>query len=451
MTRQLHTFAVDNPTKWKEKLLLWTQRFRAVCVLDNHNYQYPGPFESSFEYLVGAESVRDFISNEGNTIGRLEAAFEENPDWWLGGFSYDLKNELEDLRSDNADKLDFPKARFFVPKYLWLLKNDCLELHVREIDSVDSSALFNELCAIEIPTIDVEKKEVQPNIKWHTRINKESYLQKYETIQEHIRRGDIYEMNFCREYYVEEVDLNPYVLYAELQNRTKAPFSAFWRWNHEYVLSASPERYMAKKGNSLISQPIKGTASRSEDTEKDKMLAKALHESKKERGENVMIVDLVRNDFSRVAAKNSVEVSELFGVYSFPTVHQMISTVRCTLSEKSSWAKAIEATFPMGSMTGAPKISAMNIIESVEESARGWYSGALGYLHPSDKEGEGHGADFDFNVIIRSLIYRSDIGYLSAQVGGAITVLSDGEEEWNETELKAKALLAAANAAMRSV
>ena len=164
-----------------------------------------------------------------------------------------------------------------------------------------------------------------------------------------------------------------------------------------------------------------------------------------------MIVDLVRNDLSKVASKNSVEVSELFGVYSFPTVHQLISTVQCTLNENNSWAQAIEATFPMGSMTGAPKISSMNIIESVEESARGWYSGALGYLHPSDKEGEGHGADFDFNVIIRSLIYRSDIGYLSAQVGGAITVLSDGEEEWNETELKAKALLAAANAAMRSI
>ncbi len=451
MIRQVHTFALDNPTEWKEKLLLWTQKFRAVCILDNHNYRYPGPFEASFEYLVGTESVDEFTSTEGNTISRLEAAFEENPDWWLGGFSYDLKNELEDLRSDNTDGLHFPKARFFVPKYLWLLKNDCLELHVREKDSVDSKMLFDELSALEIKPISPKKTEVESSINWHTRINKQSYLEKFETIQEHIRRGDIYEMNFCREYFAEGVHLDPNSLYAELQSRTKAPFSAFWRWNSEYVLSASPERYITKKGSTLLSQPIKGTATRSLDPMEDERLANALHESRKERGENVMIVDLVRNDLSKVASKNSVEVSELFGVYSFPTVHQLISTVQCTLNENNSWAQAIEATFPMGSMTGAPKISAMNIIESVEESARGWYSGALGYLHPSDKEGEGHRADFDFNVIIRSLIYRSDIGYLSAQVGGAITVLSDGEEEWNETELKAKALLAAANAAMRSI
>jgi len=449
VTRSVHTFAVSDSVQWKQKLLLWTRGFRAVCVLDNHEYRYPGPFDPAFEFAVAVEAVDEFTSEKGDTLNQFEKAVNANPDWWFGGFSYDLKNEIEDLRSDNPDPLKLPKARFFVPRFLWILKGKTLELHLRPGDQINAQDLF-EL----IFKTDIEERtlltSMTERLNWQTRFSKTDYLEKFTQIQARIQRGDIYEMNFCREYFAEAVEVDPYRLYTQLQDRTQAPFSAFWRWNDEYVISASPERYIAKRGSTVISQPIKGTAPRSLDLEEDQEHARQLRKSKKERGENVMIVDLVRNDLSKVAAPNSVEVDELFGVYSFPTVHQMISTVRCTLSPKHSWAKLIEATFPMGSMTGAPKISAMKIIEEVEESARGWYSGALGYLYPSDKEGKGRLMDLDFNVIIRSLIYRSDIQYLSAQVGGAITVLSDAEEEWIETELKVKALLEASSAAMRN-
>lgn len=448
MSRPVHIFAVNDLAQWKLKLLLWTRRFRAVCVLDNHEYRYPGPFDPAFEFVVAVEAVDQFTSEKGDTLNQFENAVKTNPDWWFGGFSYDLKNEIEDLRSDNPDPLKLPIARFFVPRFLWILKGKTLELHLQPEDKVNAQELFELILKLDVD----ELSQITPlpdTLNWQTRFNKTDYLKKFAQIQGRIQRGDIYEMNFCREYFAEELELDPYELYRQLQDRTQAPFSAFWRWNDEYVISASPERYLAKRGGTVISQPIKGTAPRSADLDEDQRHARQLKSSKKERGENVMIVDLVRNDLSKVAAANSVEVDELFGVYSFPTVHQMISTVRCTLPPNHSWAKLIEATFPMGSMTGAPKISAMKIIEEVEESARGWYSGALGYLHPSDKEGKGRLVDLDFNVVIRSLIYRSDTKYLSAQVGGAITILSDAEEEWTETELKVKALLEAAGAAMK--
>ncbi len=426
--RTVHTFPVTDRAEVRQKLLLWTRRFRAVCVLDNCEYRYPGPFEPAFEMAVAAEPVADVEAMSGHAFARFKSARRARRDWWFGGLSYDLKNEVEDLRSDNPDKLEFPDLRFFSPRFLWLLKGHIIELHLLPEDDADPARLWQNVW---------EQKPSPPSktlaVPWHSRIDKQTYLDRFNSIQSHIRQGDIYEVNFCREFYATEADIDPWQTVLALQEKTHAPFSAFWRWNNEYLLCASPERYLRKQGSRVISQPVKGTAARSTDKPEDLRLAEELRNSRKERGENVMIVDLVRNDLSRIAARASVHVDELCGIYTFPTVHQMISTVRADLAVGRDWSDLFRATFPMGSMTGAPKVRAMQIIEQMEESRRSWYSGSLGYLGP---EGDG-----DFNVIIRSLIYRADRKYLSLQVGGALTILSDGEAEWKETELKAKVLL----------
>jgi para-aminobenzoate synthetase component 1 len=203
--------------------------------------------------------------------------------------------------------------------------------------------------------------------------------------------------------------------------------------NNQYIISASPERFLAKRGRQLISQPIKGTAKRSANLAEDEQLKLSLKNHPKEQQENVMIVDLVRNDLTRSAVAGTVKVEELFGIYSFEQVHQMISTVTCLKADDVSDVEAIRNTFPMGSMTGAPKVNAMRLMEKYERSKRGVYSGAVGYFSPD--------GDFDFNVIIRTILYNAATQYLSFQVGSAITHSADAENEYQECLLKAKAIL----------
>ena len=248
----------------------------------------------------------------------------------------------------------------------------------------------------------------------------------------HIQRGDIYEVNYCIEFGVKNIEIDPLLLYQSLNQVTEAPFSVFYRSKGKYLLSGSPERYLKKEGNKLISQPIKGTIKRGVDKKEDETLKKQLLNDPKERAENVMIVDLVRNDLSRVASKGSVKVEELFGVYSFKTVHHLVSTISCSIDESVHPIDAIKATFPMGSMTGAPKISAMELIEKHEDFKRGLYSGAFGCFLPD--------GDFDFNVIIRSIMYNKKLKTLSFPVGGAITAGANGTQEYSECLLKAEGM-----------
>jgi para-aminobenzoate synthetase component 1 len=249
---------------------------------------------------------------------------------------------------------------------------------------------------------------------------------------EHIHRGDIYEANFCMEFYANNAVIEPLEIYQKLNNISKPPFATFYRNQHQYLLCASPERYIRKEANKIISQPIKGTAKRFTDSVLDENSKTELATNPKERSENIMIVDLVRNDLSHTANKGTVAVEELCGIYSFEQVHQMISTVVSTTDSSTSPIEILKTTFPMGSMTGAPKISAMKIIEELEETKRGLYSGAVGYFTPDN--------DFDFNVVIRSILYNAKEEYLSFSVGSAITSQSVPEMEYEECLLKAKAM-----------
>ena len=264
------------------------------------------------------------------------------------------------------------------------------------------------------------------------RTSKDSYFKKLDKILQHIQRGDIYEANFCQEFYSENVQIDSIKTYLHLNEISKPPFATYLKFDNFYAMSASPERYIQKNGTKVISQPIKGTAKRDANPDEDDLLKEQLKNDPKERSENIMITDLVRNDLSRIAEKGSVQVDELCKVYSFKQVHQMISTISCEVAEEISPVKIIKETFPMGSMTGAPKISAMKIIEEQEDAKRGLYSGAIGYFTPE--------GNFDFNVIIRSILYNSDNKYVSYSVGGAITAKSIPENEYEECLLKAKAM-----------
>ncbi|HTM93073.1 MAG TPA: anthranilate synthase component I family protein, partial [Flavisolibacter sp.] len=272
-----------------------------------------------------------------------------------------------------------------------------------------------------------------PHISIQQKLSKEEYIQTIRQLQQHIVRGDCYEINFCQEFFAEEAVIDPVSIFQKLTTVSPNPFSALYKLNDCFLICASPERFIAKKGNKIFSQPMKGTAKRNwDDQREDERLKEALQQSAKERSENVMVVDMVRNDLSKICVETSVKVDELFGVYSYPQVHQMISTISGELKPSVNFSEIIEASFPMGSMTGAPKHRVMELIDEYETSARGIFSGSVGYISPEN--------DFDFNVVIRSIMYNAINKYLSYQLGSGITFYSDPEKEWEECLLKGEAI-----------
>ena len=394
-------------------------------VLKKETFLFLNGNKSNNGYIaIGCENEIVCTSNNIN-LEKLNDFISIPNSWKFGYISYDVKNEIENLASGNTDQLEFPEIHFFIPKTLFKIAKNSISLVYGE-----NSLLAN------VEEIFLKKKEnISNKIKLIPRLNKKEYLIRIKAVKEDIQQGDIYEMNFCYELFNENVELDPFKTYQKLNELTNAPFSCFGNFDNKYILSASPERYIQKHGQQLISQPIKGTIGRGVDEKEDLKQIESLRENQKERSENIMIVDLVRNDLSRIAEKNSVKVDELCGIYTFATVHQMISSVSATIKPNISFIDILKATFPMGSMTGAPKIRAMELIEKYESTKRGVYSGCVGYIKPN--------GDFDFNVIIRTLLYNSKKKYLSCMVGGAITSKSNEKEEYQETLLKAEALLQA--------
>jgi para-aminobenzoate synthetase component 1 len=264
------------------------------------------------------------------------------------------------------------------------------------------------------------------------RTGRDEYLEKAENFLKHIRRGDIYEANYCMEFFSENAEISPVHTFLRLISISPMPAAAFYRSDKRFLLCSSPERYLQKTGSQIISQPIKGTVRKGKSRQEDAALKSRLLNSEKERGENVMITDLVRNDLSRTAQRGSVGVKELFGLKSYRTIHQLVTTIAAELDPRLNWTEAIRHSFPMGSMTGAPKIRAMEIIHEQESVARGLYSGSVGYITPE--------ADFDLNVVIRSLQYNQQTRYLSCMTGSALTAACHPEEEYDECLLKAETM-----------
>ena len=448
--RTFTTFPVDNIDHCKQQLLSWVNRFGSCCFLDNHGYTMPG---GRLECLAGAGELASLSVGAGGAFSALEIFHRYHKDWLFGHLGYDLKNETEGLTSGLPDPLGFPDLRFFVPRFVFLLTPDGLRIGV--LPGEDAAGVWAEIRAMPIerpaektaaapappaqaapqgpapapPTASAPANAPAPE----ARFTRAAYLDAVHHLQQHIARGDCYEATFCQEFYLEEAQVDPLDLYRALDALSPQPHAAYYAAGDHFLLCASPERYLQHREGHLLSQPIKGTAARLPgDSEGDRRLRDGLLTSPKERSENVMIVDLVRNDLSRVSAEGTVTVSELMGVYAFPQVYQMISSVEGMLAPGRIWVDALRTSFPMGSMTGAPKRRVMELIERYERTRRGLYSGAVGYIDPA--------GNFDFAVVIRSILYNRARRYLSFSVGSAITSASDPGLEYEECLLKAEAI-----------
>tara|TARA_R110000868_G_scaffold84625_4_gene238499 strand:- start:2502 stop:3803 length:1302 start_codon:yes stop_codon:yes gene_type:complete len=425
--RKKVSFTVPDIVSFKQSLLNWSQQYYEVVWLDSngHKSKY-----SSFDGMIAVDALTSIVTDTQNAFEDLSNYQSNTKDWIFGYLSYDLKNDTELLSSSNTDSLNFPALYFFQPKKLIEIEGTTVTFRYLNMVADEIEEDFKNI--LEAPTPFAPELGNKSDIKIKLRIFKDEYFSRVNKMLNHIHRGDIYEANFCQEFYAENTEIDALKTYLKLNSITRAPFSAFLKINDKYLLSSSPERYIRKLGNKVISQPIKGTAKRSSNPIEDQLLVKALEKDEKERAENIMIVDLVRNDLSKSALKGSVEVEELCKVYSFDQVHQMISTVTAEVSNTKDPVDIIKETFPMGSMTGAPKVSAMRIIEELEASKRGLYSGTVGYFTPEN--------DFDFNVVIRSILYNHTAQYVSFSVGSAITAMAIPEKEYEECLLKAKAM-----------
>ncbi len=378
----------------------------------------------AFEWMAGFGVENEFIGNEDARVFKQLEEFLSGNATAFGHFSYELKNVVETLSSRHFSGMEFPAAYFFNPELMLVkTKDDFRIVPENKILPADFLRIFNHAD---------ENKNQEQQFTLQERTTKEQYISTVNALLAHIHRGDIYEINYCIEFYAENVSIDPLAVYRKLNELCEAPFSVLYKYHDQWLMCASPERFLKKEDDKLISQPIKGTRPRGKSKEEDEALKTELLNDPKERSENVMIVDLVRNDLSRSAKKGSVKVEELFGIHSFKNVHQMISTVTAVLDETIHPVEAIKNAFPMGSMTGAPKIRAMQLTEDFENMKRGLYSGATGYFTPE--------MNFDFNVVIRSIQYNAKTGYLSLMVGSAITAKSDPEKEYAECLLKAKTL-----------
>lgn len=400
---------------WRKRVLALGEKYSHFTLLENRGE----PFAPSWiaEGWIAGIGAHQLIKDEGRYFDQLWETQFSLP--LLGYLGYDLKNQLENLSSNNLDLVHAPNACFFEPEHF--LEFDGTTLHIQSYS--DAKAFANEL--LEENPSSIQKPD---GVVLKPRMGKDKYLNKVEQVIEYIRQGEVYELNLCMEYYAEQVEIHPSSLYQQLMTHSEVPFAAFLKMDQIYTLCASPERFLKNEGGKLISQPIKGTRKRGANALEDEALKKELLHSEKDRAENVMIVDLVRNDLTRSCEYGSIEVEELFGIYSFTNVHQMISTVSGQLRADKHWSDAILNAFPMGSMTGAPKIRTMQLIEELELSKRGIYSGSIGIIYPN--------GNFDLNVVIRSIMYNEKDSYLSVQAGGAITYDSKAEDEFEEIQIK---------------
>lgn len=436
------SYQVNDVETYKSKLMFWASKFETCCILHSNRIGISGNGikepANSYDLLVATGENRRFEGGNSDSFEGLKKFCENKDRWAFGFFTYDLKNELEDLKSENYDGVGMPDIHFFNPEYLFLVTGNEVTLQIEEGNSQVAKRI-----KAEIDNIENTLEEVATIQSVSRRISEEEYLKCVRNIKDHIRYGNVYELNFCQEFYASKFKLNPFDLFEKLNGISGTPFSSYYRLNDKYLICGSPERFMKKTGRRIISQPIKGTIKRGSTEAEDLTLIKELEQSTKDMNENVMIVDIVRNDLSRTASPNSVVVSEMFGIHTFKQVHQMISTIESELADDCHFIDAIKEAFPMGSMTGAPKIKAMELIEQFEHTKRGLYSGAVGYIHPS--------GDFDFNVVIRSILYNSTNEYLSFIVGGAITDNSVPEDEYEECLLKAMPMFKALNLNLKDI
>ena len=419
MKRFSFSYKLEDPKSFIKKAVEFSSTKENFILLNSN--------DNSIEYdFIMAYGIQSCFKSSNDSLKNFDKYINQIKDWVFGYMSYDLKNEIESLRSNNEDVFNLPNMYFFQPKSIWYLKKNKL------------TALFVKKGSIskdwdKINSIKKINNKKHRSFKFKKRNSKEEYIEKIKGIKEKILIGDCYEMNFCFDIYNNNSSINPYETYIKLNDLTESPMSTFLKIDDFFLISSSPERYLKKTSNVVISQPIKGTAKRGVNLIDDNKIIKALLSNKKELSENHMIVDLVRNDLSRIAKKGSVKVSELSNLNTFKSIHQLISTIEAKIKPNKSISDVFKSTFPMGSMTGAPKIKSMHMIDEFETTKRGLYSGSVGYIKPD--------MDFDFNVVIRSIIYKESLKKTCINVGSAITYKSNPKNEFDECLLKAEPMI----------
>ncbi len=420
MNRKEKVFNVENINHFKQNLLFFSKSKENVILLDSNNKR------NDYEFIFSYGKISELKSFD-NSLEKLDNYINLVNDWIFGFLSYDLKDEIEDLKSKNLKYFDVPNLSFFQPSTIWVF--DGVTLKALYFDEKEIINDWNEINNIQC-RFDNNNRDL--NVELKGRLSKEEYVKKIKNIKNRIKMGDTYELNFCFDFFKNNTKINPENTFKKLNKLTESPMSVFYKNKHFHILSSSPERFIKRNKKTIISQPIKGTKKRGKTLDEDVFLVNSLKNSIKEKSENHMIVDLVRNDLSRIAQKGTVKVTELTKINTYKNIHQMVSTVEAQIENDMFFSTILKNTFPMGSMTGAPKIKTMKIIDELEETSRGIYSGAIGYIEPNK--------NFDFNVVIRTIIYDDKLSKISVNVGSGITFKSDPEEEYEECLTKIDAL-----------
>jgi len=420
MNRKEKVFKVENINDFKDKLLFFSKSKENVILLDSNSKK------NDYEFIFSYGKISELKSFD-NSLDKLDNYIKQVDDWIFGFISYDLKEEIEGFNSNNLKYFDVPNLSFFQPSIIWVF--DGVELKALYFDEKELFDVWNEINKIHISCDSIESN---PNVELKGRLSKEEYIKKIKNIKKRIKMGDTYELNFCFDFFNDNTKINPENTFKKLNKLTESPMSVYYKDHHLHVLSSSPERFIKRNKKTIISQPIKGTKKRGKNIDEDVFLINSLKNSIKEKSENHMIVDLVRNDFSRIAKKGSVKVTELSKINTYKNIHQMVSTIEAQIENDMFFSTILKSTFPMGSMTGAPKIKTMKIIDELEETSRGIYSGAIGYIDPNK--------NFDFNVVIRTIIYDDKLSKISVNVGSGITFKSDPKDEYEECLTKIDAL-----------
>jgi para-aminobenzoate synthetase component I len=429
--RRKYSFSVSDINLLRVNLIKWAKQHEYFLLLDSNADRLSSIGKmgfSSFDLLAGVGAISLTTINL-EPFSELKSFIDLKEDWCFGHLCYDLKSTTHGCPSKNIDYIGFDNCHFFQPKWVITYKDNIVTIHyIKGTDKNELKNIKNILLGSHIT--DVFQTAVNEDF---TFIDNATYIRNVQQLQKHIKRGDIYEVNYCINFLLQNVKIDPYHTFLVQNENSPAPFAAFYKHKDKFLLSSSPERFIKKTGNTIISQPIKGTIRRGDSNEEDNILKLNLLGNEKERSENIMITDLVRNDLSVTAKYESVKVEELCGLYSFKHVHQLISTISSHLDKRYHEIDAIKYAFPMGSMTGAPKHNAIKLAERYEDFKRGLYSGTVGYLTPNK--------DFDFNVVIRSILYNDSNSNLCIPAGSAITAQSVPENEYAECLLKTKALM----------
>ena len=403
------------------KMLNWLSKFNIYCLLHNNNYK---PNTSGYQITVAVNSILTFAHNT-NALKGLQDISNLTGQWLFGHITYNLKNELENLTTATVDHIGFPIVQFFVPEMVLQISSSSCSITscVAQPQSIYNSINDNNETLTNATNTSITLSPVQ---------SKQAYTTTVNTLKKHVSAGDCYEINYCQNFNASNITINPVTLYKQLNQASPMPYSSLYRQGNKYAIGASPELYITTNGNTITSGPIKGTIKRNPNPAIDAALIQQLTTSVKERAENIMVVDLVRNDLSKICLPQTVQVSKLCEVKSYKQVHHLVSTVTGTLHPSSNFATIIAATFPMGSMTGAPKVKVMQLIDNYENTNRGLYSGTIGYIQPN--------GNLNFNVVIRSILYNAANKYISYTVGSGITAYCEAEAEYDECLLKAQAM-----------